>query len=175
MYATFEPPPRRPRSRRYRWAAAAVLGALAITAVIAVAISPDSRANPPEIGCTATATAETVTGSGPGDTTSGPAAILGFQHAYHVTRSADRARTFLTPEAATRMGDGLRKGIDSLPADVRHCVRILLQDNDTDSSRWSVKVTDYRPGADPETVVYAQTVTTRTRDGATLISDITPA
>ncbi|MFF5035559.1 hypothetical protein [Nocardia salmonicida] len=44
-----------------------------------------------------------------------------------------------------------------------------------DSQWWSVAVTEHQPGADPDTWIAFQTVTTRTVDGVTLISEIVQA
>ncbi|MEV0768611.1 hypothetical protein [Nocardia salmonicida] len=138
--------------------------------------SPPAHAT--EFTCPDERSAGLVTGSGPGGTDSGPAAILGFQHAYYVTRSAEHAKAFLTPEFASGdIGERLQIGIDAVAPDTRHCVRITLLDNDIDTGSvgWKVDATEHQPGANPQTVVFAQTVTTRTRDGMSLINDIAAA
>ncbi|MGW5440757.1 hypothetical protein [Nocardia asteroides] len=114
-----------------------------------------------------------VTGSGPGDTTSGPAAILGFNYAYYVHRSADRARQFLIAEAVVKHGDWLQSGIDALPAETRHCVTISPLDTFGDTDLWAVTVTEYHPHGEP--FAPRQIITTRTVDGQTRISSIARA
>ncbi|MEV0437009.1 hypothetical protein [Nocardia sp. NPDC050413] len=106
----------------------------------------------------------------------GRAATLGFHHAYYVTHSAEHARRFLAPELGNSItGARLQVGIDVVSANTSHCTRILLQDNSGGVDRWAVEVTEYRPGTDLDTTVYAQTVTTHTRDGVTLIAAIARA
>ncbi|MFC9472110.1 hypothetical protein ACFTS5_07955 [Nocardia sp. NPDC056952] len=159
------------RSHRHRWIAAGVLAGLAALAVVAVVTAPDGGAQPTGFACEETAELDVVTGSGLGDTTSGPAAILGFNHAYYVDRSVEHARRFLTSDSAITPGDRLQTGIDAVPADTRHCVSISPLNTSGESARWAVTVAEFRPGTEPW--VARQTVTTRTVDGATLISEIT--
>ncbi|WP_181698995.1 hypothetical protein [Nocardia sp. GTS18] len=172
MYAQFDTPksPNR-RPHRHRWIAAAVLAALAALAAAAVATAPNGSARPTESECEEATFADTVTGSGAGDASSGPAAILGFNHAYYVDRSAEAARRFLTVDSVLATGDQLQAGINAVPADVRHCVSISPLTGGSD--RWAVTVTEYRPTIEPW--IARQSVTTRSVDGATLISEITLA
>ncbi|MEU4414781.1 hypothetical protein [Nocardia salmonicida] len=162
------------------WTAVTVLCTLAAvaTTVAAVAVMTSPPAHATEFACPDERSAGAVTGSGPGGTDSGPNTILGFQHAYYVTRSAEQAKRFLTPEFGSGViGELLQPGIDAVAPDTRHCVRmpVLDTDIDTGSVRWQVDLTEHHPGADPATVVFTQTVTTRTHDGVSLISDIAPA
>lgn len=159
-------------SHRHRWIAAGVLAGLAALTVVAVVTAPDGDAQPTGYACEETEL-DVVTGSGPGGTTSCPAAILGFNHAYYVDRSAEHARLFLTSDSAVATGDRLQTGIDAVPADTRHCVSISPLNTSGESVRWAVTVAEFRPGTEPW--VARQTVTTRTVDGATLISEITLA
>ncbi|MGY0497446.1 hypothetical protein ACWZHB_02980 [Nocardia sp. FBN12] len=93
MYAKFDTTTAStPRSHRHRWIAAGVLVGLAALAVVAVVTAPDGSAQPTGFACEETSGPDVVTGSGPGDTTNGPAAILGFNHAYYVDRSAEQGR-----------------------------------------------------------------------------------
>ncbi|QSE87000.1 hypothetical protein [Rhodococcus koreensis] len=109
-----------------------------------------------------------VTGAGPGGFASGPEAILGFDYAYYVDRSGARAREFTTPDAAVGTSEQLQKeGIDTIPADTRHCLRITTRAPD----EYSVELTHMVPGADP--VVWTQLVRTRTEGGRTLLASIT--
>ncbi len=160
-----------PRSHRHRWIAAGVLVGLAALAVVAVVTAPNGSAQPTAFACEETSRLDVVTGSGPGDTTNGPAAILGFNHGYYVDRSAEQARRFLTSDSAIATGDRLQTGIDAVPTDTRHCVSIAPLNVNGESARWTVTVTEYRPGTGPS--IARQTVTTRTSDRVTLISEIT--
>ncbi|MFQ6327059.1 hypothetical protein ACLMAL_13100 [Nocardia sp. CWNU-33] len=103
MYAKFDTTTAAstPRSHRHRWIAAAVLGALAALAVVAVVTAPDGSAQPTGFACEEITSMDRVTGSGPGDTTSGPVAILWFHHTYYVDRSANQALQFLTGGTTT--------------------------------------------------------------------------
>ena len=97
--------------------------------------------------------------------------IFGFNHAYYVDRSAEQASRFLTPDSVIAAGDRLQTGIDAVPADTRHCVSISSLGSFGDAARWKVTVDEFRPGFEPW--VAEQTITTRTLDGVTLISEIT--
>ncbi len=100
MYATFDTTPE-PPSRNRRWIAATVLGTLTALTTIAIVTAPEGTARSRTVTCTQITTPSgVVTGLGPGDTTSGPGAILGFNYAYYVHRSAEQARRFLTADAA---------------------------------------------------------------------------
>lgn len=104
----------------------------------------------------------------PGGTGSGPDAVLSFQYAYYVERSGERARAAVAPDADVQPAWVIQRGIDSVPIGTTHCVRIVtVTDN-----RYSVEVTEYRPGGAPATYS-RQTVTTAVIDGRTLITGIT--
>ncbi|WP_280459184.1 hypothetical protein [Nocardia carnea] len=107
-------------------------------------------------------------GAGPGGTDSGPAAILRFQYAYYVERSGTAARAVVAPDAAVSASAVIQAGIDSVAPGTRHCVRIVT----VADGRYSVEVTEYRPGGEPATYS-RQTVTTAAIDGRTLITGIT--
>ncbi|PKV76707.1 hypothetical protein ATK86_7108 [Nocardia fluminea] len=148
-----------------------MLVGLATLAVVAAVIAPNGSAQPTASACEETSQADVVTGSGPGDTTTGPTSILGFNHAYYVNRSAELTRRFLTSDSAITTGDRLQTGIDAVPTDTRHCVSIAPLNVNGESALWTVTVTEYRPGTEPW--IARQTVTTRTSDRVTLISEIT--
>lgn len=173
MYATFDTTTL-PRSHRRRWIAAAALATLAALAAVAAVTAPDGSAQTRQLACADIATSSgVVTGSGPGATSTGPAAILGFHYAYYVQRSADRARQFLTAETVVGPGGRLQAGIDAVPADTRHCVTISPLDRFGDAELWAVTVTEYRPQGEP--FAPRQIVTTRTVNGVTRISSIARA
>jgi hypothetical protein len=109
-----------------------------------------------------------VRGAEPGGTGSGPDAIMWFQHAYYVDRSAERAREVVAPEASLPPAAVIQRGIDSVPAGTAYCVRVAPSGD----SRYSVEVTEQRPGGAPATYD-RQTVTTEVVGGRTLITGIT--
>jgi hypothetical protein len=103
----------------------------------------------------------------PGGTTSGPDAVLAFQYAYYVDRSGEQARAAVAPDATVSPAAAIQRGIDSIPVGTTHCVRIVtIADN-----RYSVEITEYRPGGAPATY-NRQTVTTAVVGGRTLITGI---
>lgn len=108
-----------------------------------------------------------VRGAEPGGTGSGPDAIMWFQHAYYVDRSAQRAREVVAPGASLPPAEVIQRGIDSVPAGTAYCVRVAPSGD----SRYSVEVTEQRPGGAPATYD-RQTVTTEVVGGRTLITGI---
>ncbi|MEU2031864.1 hypothetical protein [Nocardia amamiensis] len=102
-----------------------------------------------------------------GGTSSGPDAVLLFQYAYYVERSGERARAAVAPDAAVQPAWVIQRGIDTVPAGTTHCVRIVT----VGDNRYSVEVTEYRPGGVPATY-NRQMVTTAVIDGRTLITGI---
>ncbi len=108
-----------------------------------------------------------VRSAGPGGTGSGPDAILAFQYAYYVERSGERVRAVVAPDSNISSAMLIQHGIDTVPQGTTHCVRIqTITDN-----RYSVEVTEYRPGGAPATY-NMQTVTTAMVDGRTLITSV---
>ncbi|WP_026342908.1 hypothetical protein [Nocardia sp. BMG111209] len=107
-------------------------------------------------------------GTEPGGTDTGPDAIMWFQHSYYVERSADRAWQVVAPGAAVSPAAVIQRGIDSVPAGTGYCVWVVT----LDPAKYSVQVTERRPGAAP-TTYDKQTVTTAVVDGRTLITGIT--
>ncbi|MFC8529375.1 hypothetical protein [Nocardia sp. NPDC057227] len=126
-----------------------------------------SSAGGPAAECQASRTPTEVRGAGRGGAMSGPDAILAFQYAYYVDRSGASARQLVAPAAAVSPAEVIQRGIDSIPAGTTHCVRITgVGDN-----RYSVEVTEQRPGGVPATYS-RQTVTTAEIGGRTLITGI---
>ncbi|MGW4369057.1 hypothetical protein ACWEKT_25755 [Nocardia takedensis] len=106
-------------------------------------------------------------GAEAGGTQSGPDAVLAFQYAYYVERSGERARAVVAPEAPISPAPVIQRGIDTVPAGTTHCVRVVT----ITENRYSVEVTEYRPGGTPATY-NRQTVTTAVIGGRTLITGI---
>lgn len=107
-------------------------------------------------------------GAEAGSTDSGPEAIMWFQHAYYVERSAARALEVVAPGAAVSPEPVIARGIASVPRGTEYCVRVVTMAPD----RYSVEVTERRPGAAPATYG-RQLVTTAVVGGRTLITGIT--
>ncbi|WP_433575479.1 hypothetical protein [Nocardia brasiliensis] len=121
----------------------------------------------PNGACPTEHAATIVRGAEKGSTATGPDAIMAFQYAYYVERSGERARQAVADDATVSPAATIQRGIDTIPAGTTHCVRIVtIADN-----RYSVEVTEYRPGGVPATY-NKQTVTTAVIDGRTLITGI---
>lgn len=129
--------------------------------------SGSTDAGPAADRCPTERTGTVVRGAGPGGTDSGPAAILRFQYAYYVQRSGTEARAVVAPDAPVSTAEVIQAGIDSVAPGTGHCVRIVT----LAEGRYSVEVTEYRPGGEPATYS-RQTVTTGVVDGRTLITGI---
>ncbi|WP_040788743.1 hypothetical protein [Nocardia paucivorans] len=156
--------------------------ATAVVVVIAVAVgvgvlvltrggNEEGAAAPPAttLDCPATRDGKVVTGNGPGDTSSGAGAILGFQHAYYAERDAALAHTFAAPGANLLAPTELQKVIDEqIPKGTTYCLRIV----ETAPEHFNVEITELRP--DDTRLVYWQGVTTVNLGGRTLIQLIDP-
>ncbi|WP_067574476.1 hypothetical protein [Nocardia acidivorans] len=123
--------------------------------------------------CYATKTATTVVGAGPGDPSTGPGAILGFEWAYYSDRSGARARDWVSTDAAVPDAAAIQAGIDTVPVTTRYCVHITRADGDATGGTWNVLLSEQYP-TDKTPVQYTQTITTRTDGGRTLITSIRP-
>ncbi|MFF0452963.1 hypothetical protein [Nocardia africana] len=130
----------------------------------------------PTDGCRQSGAGLAVSGTGPGDTHSGPGVILGFNHAYYAERSNAHALEFLAPgaegvntqrgERYPLTGEFIGSGISKVAANTRYCVRIEPDTVD----RWQVEITE-QVGSETTTVT-KQLITTTTVDGRTLIATI---
>lgn len=107
--------------------------------------------------CEGSASGETVTGDGAGDTRSVAGVVLAFQHAYYSERDAKKALSLTSDDSPLVNVEALQEGIDSVPEGTEHCVSITA-----DGAKALVKITEARPSEAPETFV--QQVTT-SRDG----------
>ncbi|MFJ4657625.1 hypothetical protein ACIP5Y_40720 [Nocardia sp. NPDC088792] len=119
--------------------------------------------------CLGTHTDALTVGAGPGDPTTGPGAILGFEWSYYVDRNAARAREFVAPDGTVSDTKTIQSGIDSVPADTRYCVHITGADHDPNT--WNVVLSEQFP-TDKTPRQWPQTVTTRTDHGRVLITGI---
>ncbi|RBO86461.1 hypothetical protein [Nocardia puris] len=137
---------------------------------------PSGRDQPPihnPAACPNTTTDRTVTGNGPGSTADGPAAILGFHHAYYTQRSGTAARAFTTPDADLPAAETIQRGIDHTPATHAYCVHITPAATPAEQpggQRWAVSIT---VADDLRTL--NQHITTRTEHDHTLITTIEAA
>ena len=117
-------------------------------------------------GCEAVRTPDMVRGNGTGAKTSGADAVLGFQHAYYVTRSGAAARSFTTPDADVKPAEAIDAGIATIPAGTQYCVTVTPRPD----GQLSVIIIETRP--DSAVSTYTQVVAVTVRDGQTLITRI---
>ncbi|RMI31736.1 hypothetical protein [Nocardia stercoris] len=173
------------KKRRLLPIVGAVVAVLVVLGGIAAAVvfagrkpAPSPNAGPPPITTSISATptstcvqqtsGSVMTGNGPGDTSSGPGVIFGFQHAFYVERSGFRARDFVAPDAADISApEVIQQGIDQqIPPGTTYCVRIDQRAPDS----FDVDVTEHRP--DGTNQRYPQVVRTVNRDGRWAIFSI---
>ncbi|MFI9509826.1 protein kinase [Nocardia sp. NPDC052566] len=107
-----------------------------------------------------------VVGNGPGDTTSGPSAILAMEYAYYVSRSGEQVREVADPDGQVPAAAGVQSGIDQVPVGTVHCVVIAR----IDANRYSVAISEQHP--DGRRANYSQIFTTVVRNGRTLVSAV---
>lgn len=170
------PPPRRSGSHTGRNVLAGVLAVviligLTVTVILASRNNGEDHAAPPAattgagLSCQSVKDGKLTVGNGAGDTTSGPGAILGFQHAFYVERSGAQARRFVAPDAENvSTADIIQKGIDEqVPVGTTHCLRI----NEVATDTFDVDLTELHP--DGKKTIYPQTITTVNRDGKILV------
>ncbi len=129
------------------------------------AAQPNAVATP---DCQQHRDADVVSGTDPGGTGDGPAAILAFERAYYVQRSGSAARAVVADDSNVNSADEIQRGIDQVPAGTRYCVQITS--GSSDGTQWEVRLTEQDPGKPAHT--FTQIVTTRTVANHTLITAI---
>lgn len=171
------PAPARRKGPSPRWIVLGVVAAVAVLIALTVTIIVSSGSDEDQDGTAASAGPSTVAvncptrtegkvtfGNGPGDTSSGIRAILGFEHAYYSERSAARAHTFVAPGANVEPPADLQKTIDQhIPQGTAYCLRIA----EITPDRFNVEITEHRP--DGSEAQYFPVITTVNLDGRTLI------
>ncbi|MFE3195903.1 hypothetical protein ACFXHA_43375 [Nocardia sp. NPDC059240] len=146
------------------------------TTVASTASAPATTESYPHAtaDCYATKTGDTVVGAGPGDPTTGPGAILGFEWAYYADRSGARARDWVTPDASVLDAAAIQAGIDATPVATKYCVHITRAAADGTGSTWNVTLSEQYP-TDKTPQQWTQTITTTTSGGRVLITAIRKA
>ncbi|MEC3954821.1 hypothetical protein VMT65_17410 [Nocardia sp. CDC153] len=173
---------------------------LAVIALVVVAVMRGGHDEEPTAGATTTGKAANTAaalscpprhegkltiGNGAGGTGSGVDAILGFQHAFYVDRSGEKARSFVAPDSPTVSPAQViqQSGIDNLKAGTSYCLQIVGPTPVPAPApapgapplagvfeTYDVDITEHH--ADGTTQVYAQRVTAVERDGKHLIYSI---
>lgn len=177
------PVEKEPDNKRMRWivggVAAAVL--LVVTLVLTIGLvkrgggaDPGVTAAPvPSVAsateCQSVAEQSVTVGNGPGDTTTGARAILGFQYAFYTDRSGAKVREFVAPDAENiSPAETIQQAIDGqIPAGTTHCVKM----RETGVGRYDVELREMHP--DGSAVVYKQEIITTNTDGKWQVKSIT--
>ncbi|WP_051182258.1 hypothetical protein [Nocardia vinacea] len=121
-------------------------------------------------GCEQRRTGDVISGTDPGGTSDGPSAILAFERAYYVQRSGFAARGVVANDANVPAADQIQRGINQVPIGTLYCVQITRAGSDAGEAHWEVRLTQQRPGEQPQT--FTQIITTRTAGNRTLITGI---
>ncbi|PXX66391.1 hypothetical protein DFR70_103139 [Nocardia tenerifensis] len=172
-------PPRRSGSHTGRNVLAGILAVvilvgLTVTVILVSRNTGDDNASPPAAAtstaqnCPTTKSGKVTIGNGNGDTASGPGAILGFQYAFYVERSGERARKFVADDTFNvSTAEIIQKGIDEeVPRGTTHCLRI----SEMSPGTYAVDLREFRP--DGTERLYPQIITTVVRDGKNLLYSI---
>ena len=126
--------------------------------------TPTPATNAADGGCVARSEGSIVYGNGPGDTFSGANAIFGYEHAYYTERSAEKAHTFVAPDANVQPVPDLQKTIaEHVPQGTTYCLRIAS----AGPNQYSVEVTEHHP--DNTRAVYLELIGTVNQGGRYLI------
>ncbi|MFG1794055.1 hypothetical protein [Nocardia sp. NPDC049149] len=172
------PPPRKSSSHKGRnWlaglVAVAILIGLTVTVIMVSSNNTGDSAAPPPVStragsCPASKDGNVTVGNGPGDTASGAGAILGFQYAFYVERSGERARKFVADDTINvSPAANIQEAINAeIPVGTKHCLRIA----ETASGTYEVDLQEFKP--DGTERLYPQTITTVVRDGKYLLYSI---
>ncbi|MFD4355457.1 hypothetical protein ACFWPX_23085 [Nocardia sp. NPDC058518] len=183
MPTTPAPVEQEPDNKRLRWiiggVAAAVLLVVALVLTIGLVkrgggADPGVTAAPvPSVAsateCQSVAEQSVTVGNGPGDTTTGARAILGFQYAFYTDRSGAKVREFVAPDAENiSPAETIQQAIDGqIPAGTTHCVKM----RETTVGRYDVELREMHP--DGSAVVYKQEIITTNTDGKWQVKSIT--
>ncbi|MFD3594423.1 hypothetical protein ACFWU5_16990 [Nocardia sp. NPDC058640] len=179
------PPPAEPEldSKRMRWIIGGVAAAVLLVVALVLTIGLVKRGGGADPGvtaapvtsaasateCQSVAEQSVTVGNGPGDTTTGARAILGFQYAFYTDRSGAKVREFVAPDAENiSPAETIQQAIDGqIPAGTTHCVKM----RETTVGRYDVELREMHP--DGSAVVYKQEIITTNTDGKWQVKSIT--
>ncbi|MEV4157128.1 hypothetical protein AB0J48_29335 [Nocardia salmonicida] len=172
-----------PDNKRLRWIIGGVAAAVLLVVALVLTIGLVKRGGGADPGVTAapipsiasasecqTVAEQSVTvGNGPGDTTTGARAILGFQYAFYTDRSGAKVRDYVAPDAENiSPAETIQQAIDSqIPPGTTHCVKM----RETTLGRYDVELREMHP--DGSAVVYKQEIITTNTDGKWQVKSIT--
>ncbi|MGW6427310.1 hypothetical protein ACWF82_31955 [Nocardia sp. NPDC055053] len=168
--------------QRMRWiiggAAAAVLLVVALVLTIALVkrgggddpgptAAPTTSAAIPGFSCTPMSEQAVTVGNGPGDTSTGAKAILGFQYAFYVDRSGTKVREYAAPDGVIAPAETIQGAIDAqIPVGSKHCVKM----RETSPGQFDVELREWHPNGN--LITYPQVITTTYTDGKWRVSSI---
>ncbi|MFE1595772.1 hypothetical protein [Nocardia sp. NPDC058705] len=178
------PAEKEPDNKRLRWIIGGVAAAVLLVVALVVTIGLVKRGGGADPGvtaapvpsvavgteCQSVAEQSVTVGKGPGDTTTGARAILGFQYAFYTERSGAKVRTFVAPDADSNISpaEEIQQAIDGqIPAGTTHCVKM----RETTVGRYDVELREMHP--DGSEVVYKQEIITTNTDGKWQVKSIT--
>lgn len=150
-------------------AGVAVLGGSAVLGFVVTrgAVSPSEEA---VTGCTEVSEPGRVVGAGPGSLDTPAGAVLAFDHAYYVERSAAKAFEAVSPSSRMTEEQLRVEGVERVPEGTTHCVEA----RELSPTLLEVDLTEYPPEADP--VLIRQRVRlAENPEGTWGIVSITPA
>lgn len=127
----------------------------------------------PADGATACAAAEgpgQVVGSGPGSLDTPAGAVLAFDHAYYVDRSAEKAWEAVSPTSRMSEDQLQSDGVDRVPEGTTHCVDI----GEISPTLLEVTLTEFPPEAEP-VLIHQRIRMEENSNGTWGIVSITPA
>ncbi|TCJ94520.1 hypothetical protein DFR71_5120 [Nocardia alba] len=172
-----------PDNKRLRWIIGGVAAAILLVVALVLTIGLVKRGGGADPGITAAPVPSVVSGAecpsvaeqsvtvgnGPGDTSTGARAILGFQYAFYTDRSGAKVRDFVAPDAENiSPAATIQQAIDGqIPAGTTHCVKM----RETSTGRYDVELREMHP--DGSAVVYKQEIITTNTDGKWQVKSIT--
>lgn len=177
------PVEKEPDSKRLRWIIGGVAAAVLLVVALVLTIGLVKRGGGADPGvtaapitsaasgteCQSVAEQSVTVGNGPGDTTTGARAILGFQYAFYTDRSGVKVREFVAPDAENiSSAETIQQAIDGqIPTGTTHCVKM----RETSVGRYDVELREMHP--DGSAVVYKQEIITTNTDGKWQVKSIT--
>lgn len=121
--------------------------------------------------CAAAEESDGVVGDGPGSLDSPAGAVLAFDHAYYVDRSAEKAFEAVSPSSRMSEEQVRTEGIDRVPEGTTHCVEVA----ELSPTLLDVTLTEFPPDDEPPIEIRQRIRVAEESDGTWGIVSITPA
>lgn len=155
------------------WFAVAGVAVLAGSGVLGYFLTRgvmDAPADDPS-ECVAVAESDRVVGDGPGSLDSPAGAVLAFDHAYYVERSAEKAFEAVAPSSRMSEEQVRVEGIDMVREGTTHCVAV----SELSPTLLDVTLTEFPPEDAPPVEIRQRVRVAEDPDGTWGIVSITPA